>query len=167
MLISSPSTHQLTPQKKATLTTSSISWEIQTPSFTEHTVYILLFSNSCPPCVFSNPVHTYYGSCRTRAPPSLALSLSLSGLWRRESLLRILALLHHNTHDVSTFHTHFLPTTIKKLSAHAWQQTRTPRCTGERRELDPSVPPPSTTTTTNLLALQKSCAVFFFLCHLI
>lgn len=64
-------------------------------------------------------MHTNYGSCRTRAPPSL------SGLWRRESLLRILALLHHNTHDVSTFHTHF-PTTIttfRTCMAPKWHTT--------------------------------------------
>lgn len=41
--------------------------------------------------------------CRTRAPPSLP------GLWRRESLLLILALLYttHSTRDVSTFRTLF------------------------------------------------------------
>ena len=99
---------------------------------------------------------------RERLHLSLSHSLSLSGLWRRESLLRILALLHHNTHDVSTFHTHFLPTTIKNLSAHAWQQTRTPRCTGERRELDPSVPPPLKPRPPPTCSPCKSPVQFFF-----
>lgn len=84
----------------------------------------VLFSNSCPLCF--QPMHTNYGSCRTRAPPSLC------GSWRRESLLRILAPLHHNTHDVSTFHTHFsnnyqnlLDMHAPKLANHGAQDTRT------------------------------------------
>lgn len=53
---------------------------------------------------FGNPLSVF----SPRAPVSgLAgrerLHRSVSGSWRRESLLRILALLHHNTHDVSTF----------------------------------------------------------------
>lgn len=56
------------------------------------------FPNSSP-CVSKAHMHTECSS----APPSL------SGSWRMVSLLRILALLHHNTHDVSAFHTHFPP----------------------------------------------------------
>lgn len=44
-------------------------------------------------------------------------------VWRRESLLRILALLHHNTHDVSTFHTHF-PQQLLKAFGRPCPQTR-------------------------------------------
>lgn len=63
-----------------------------------------------PPCVFSTHAHKLWFLQDKSA--SISLSLSPRGSWRRESLLRILALLHHNTHDVSTFHTHFSPTTL-------------------------------------------------------
>lgn len=95
-------------------------------------------------------MHTNYGSCRTRAPPSL------SGSWRRESLLRILALLHHNTHDVSTFHTHFSQQLLKPFG-HAWHQTRTPRCTGLR---DPTPWCPQTAPNCTQLALQSPFQFF-------
>lgn len=61
-----------------------------------------------PPCVFSTHAHKLW----FLQDKSASISLSPRGSWRRESLLRILALLHHNTHDVSTFHTHFSPTTL-------------------------------------------------------
>lgn len=58
----------------------------------------------------------------------------LSGCWRRESLLRILALLHNSTYDVSTFHT--FSQQLLKPSEWACKQTRTPKCTQDQ----PSAP---------------------------
>lgn len=133
----------MTPQQPDSSLRSN---ERRNSSFTEYTVYILLkkllFSNSCPPCVFSTHATQTIGSCRTRAPPSL------SGLWRRESLLRILALLHHNTHDVSTFHTHFynnyhnlLDMHGTKLAHHGAQEAGTrPLGAPERPQLAASSP---------------------------
>lgn len=91
---------------------------------------------SCFLTVFSTPcTQNCASSCRTRAPPSLP------GLWCRESLLRILAPLHHNTHDVSTIHTHFfLPQQLLKPFGHACHQTCTTRCTRAPGP-DPWVPP--------------------------
>ena len=105
---------------------------------------------SLPPvCVFNPCTHKL--SCRTRAPPSL------SGSWRRESLLRILALLHHNTHDVSTFHTHFPNNYYNLLGMHG-----TKLCTGPR---EPTPRCPHTAPTCSQLAPQT--AFRCLLCHLI
>lgn len=87
----------------------------------------VLFPNSSPR-VFKPHMHTECSSNRTRAPPSLA------GSWRRVSLLRILALLHHNTHDVSTFHTHIFHrwSTIKTSRTSMQQPAKGARCSGQR-----------------------------------
>lgn len=95
----------------------------------------VLFPNSSPR-VFKPHIHTKCSSNRTLAPPSL------SGSWRRVSLLRILALLHHNTHDVSTFHTHIFHhwATIKTCRTSMQHPPKGPRSSGQLGA-DPSASP--------------------------
>ena len=138
----------------------------------------ILFIFSCfltlaPPVCFQTPcTHIMVLAGRERLHLSLppSLSLSLSGLWRRESLLRILALLHHNTHDVSTFHTHifsqqllktFLHMHGTKLAQHGAQRSAgssTPRCTPAPLPgpHTPNTPPPTCSPCKVL------CSFFFF-----
>lgn len=112
----------------------------------------VLFYNSCPSCF--QPMHTNYGSSRTRAPPSLSLSLWLvaQGVPPPDPC----APTPQHSWRINISHT-FFQQLLKPFGHACPPQTRTPRCTGL---WDPTPWCPQTAPTCSQLALQSPFQFF-------